>query len=147
MAKISGASDSASVLLMNIQGWHWLVWSPYNPRDSQESSPAPQFESINSSALSLLSFMDFPVSQMVKNLPVMLETQVRSLVQEDPLEKKKASHSNILALRIPWAEEPGRLQSTGSQRVGHDWVTNTFTFILLYGPRNNLPKIWPINLA
>jgi len=64
--------------------------------------------------------MDFPVSQMVKNLPVMLETQVRSLVQEDPLEKKKATHSSILALRIPWAEEPGRLQSTGSQRVGHD---------------------------
>ena len=50
----------------------------------------------------------------------MQETQVRSLGQEDPLEKGMETHSNILAWRIPWAEEPGRLQYTGSQRVGHD---------------------------
>ena len=57
---------------------------------------------------------------MVKNLPPMQETQVRSLGQEDPLEKGLASHSSILAWRIPWTEEPGGLQFFGSQRVGHD---------------------------
>ena len=57
---------------------------------------------------------------MVKNLSAMWETQVRSLGQEDPLEKGMATHSSILAWRIPWTEEPSRLQSKGSQRVGHD---------------------------
>ena len=57
---------------------------------------------------------------MVKHLPVMQETQVQSLGWEDPLEKEMATHSSILAWRIPWIEEPGRLQSTGSQRVRHD---------------------------
>ena len=57
------------------------------------------------------------VVQMVTNLPAMQETQVRSLGQEDPLEKEMATHSSILAWRIPWTEEPGRLQSMGSQKV------------------------------
>ena len=57
---------------------------------------------------------------MVKNLPVMQETQVRSLGWEVPLEKGMAIHSSILAWGIPWTEEPGRLQSVGSQRVRHD---------------------------
>ena len=57
---------------------------------------------------------------MVKNLSAMQETWVQSLGQEDPLEKGMANHSSILALRIPWTEEPGRLQSKRSQRVGHD---------------------------
>ena len=65
------------------------------------------------------------VAQMVKNLPVMRKTGVRSLDWEDPLEKGMATHSSILAWRIPWKEEPGRLQSMGSQRVGHDFI---FTF-------------------
>ena len=60
------------------------------------------------------------VAQTVKHLPVMRKTQVRSLGWEDLLEKEMATHSSILAWRIPWIEEPGRLQSTGSQRVGHD---------------------------
>ena len=60
------------------------------------------------------------VAQRLKRLPEMRETWVRSLVWEDPLEKEMATHSNILAWRIPWTEEPGGLQSTGSQRVGHD---------------------------
>ena len=60
------------------------------------------------------------MAQTVKNLPAMLETKVRSLGWEDTLEKEIVTHSSILAWRIPWAEEPGRLQSTGSQRVGHD---------------------------
>jgi len=57
---------------------------------------------------------------MVKNLPAMRETQVQSLGWENPLEKGMATHFNILAWRIPWTVEPGRLQSMGSQRVRHD---------------------------
>ena len=64
------------------------------------------------------------VAQSVKHLPTMRETQVRSLGQEDPLEKEMATHSSTLAWKIPWTKEPGRLQSMGSQRVGHDWVTS-----------------------
>ena len=60
------------------------------------------------------------VAQMVKNLPAVWETWVRSLGQEDLLVKGVATHSNILAWRIPWREELGRLQSMGSQRVRHD---------------------------
>ena len=60
------------------------------------------------------------VAQTVKNLPAMWETQVQSLGWEDLLEKEMATHSSILALKIPWAEEPGRLQTMGSQRVGHN---------------------------
>ena len=63
---------------------------------------------------------DFPIAQVIKNLPVMQETWVQSLGQEDPLEKEKAIHYSILAWRIPWTEEPGGLQSMGSQRVGHN---------------------------
>ena len=57
---------------------------------------------------------------MVKRLPTMQETQVQSLGWEDPLEKEMAIHSSVLAWKIPWAEEAGRLQSMGSRRVGHD---------------------------
>ena len=60
------------------------------------------------------------VAQMVKYLPAMWETQVRSLCQEDPLEKAMATHSSTPAWKIPRMEEPGRLQSMGSQRVRHD---------------------------
>ena len=58
--------------------------------------------------------------QLIKRLSTMRETQVRSLGQEDPLEKEMAIHSSPIAWRIPWTEESGRLQSMGSQRVGHD---------------------------
>ena len=64
------------------------------------------------------------VAQTVKRLPTMWETQVRSLGQEDPLEKEMAPHSSTLAWKIPWTEESGRLQSTGSQRVRHDRATS-----------------------
>ena len=57
---------------------------------------------------------------MIKNPPAMQETWVQSLGQDDPLEEEMATHSSILAWRIPWTEEPGRLQSLGSQRVGHN---------------------------
>ena len=59
------------------------------------------------------------VAQTVKRLPTVQETWVRSLGQEDPLEKEMATHSSTLAWRIPWTEERSRLQSMGSQRVGH----------------------------
>ena len=57
---------------------------------------------------------------MIKHLPAMQETQIRSLGQDDPLEKGMATHSSILAWKIPWMEEPGRLQSMGSQRAGQN---------------------------
>ena len=65
-----------------------------------------------------------PGGSEVKRLPAMQETWVWSLGWEDPLEKEMVTHSIILAWRIPWTEKPGRLQSTGSQRVEHDWATS-----------------------
>ena len=64
------------------------------------------------------------MAQRLKRLPEMQETRVPTLGWEDPLEKEMATHSSILAWRIPWTEEPGGLQSTGLQRVGHDWATS-----------------------
>ena len=72
--------------------------------------------------------MGFPSGSVVKNLPAMQETQFWSLGWEDPLEEGMATHCSILAWRIQWTEEPGELQSMGSQRVRQDWVT--FTFLL-----------------
>ena len=79
------------------------------------------------------------VTQTVKHLPSMQETRVWSLGRENPLEKETATHSSTLAWKIPWMEEPGRLQSMELQRVGHDWVTS---FSLFYITRsNNLHKV------
>ena len=64
------------------------------------------------------------MAQRVKNLPAIQETQIRSLDQEDPLEREMATHCSILAWRIPWTEEPGGLQSMGSLRVGHNGAVN-----------------------
>ena len=66
----------------------------------------------------------FLVDQTVKHLPAMWETWVRFLGREDPLEKEMAIHSSTLAWKIPWTEEPDRIQSMGSQRVRHDWATS-----------------------
>ena len=66
----------------------------------------------------------FLVAQMVKHLPTMLETRVQSPGWDDLLEQEMATHSSILAWKIPWTEEPGGLQSKGSQKVGHDWATS-----------------------
>ena len=79
-----------------------------------------------------LCILPFPMAQQVKNLLSRWKTQetwVWSLGQEDSLEKQMATHSSTLAWRIPWTEKPDGLWSMGSQRVRHDWVTNTFTFI------------------
>ena len=73
------------------------------------------------------TFLRTTVAQMVKNLPAIEETRVRSLGREDPLEKGMATHFSNLAWRIPWTEMPGGLQSMGSQRVRQNWVTNTQT--------------------
>ena len=72
------------------------------------------------------------VAQMVKRLPAIRETRVQSPGREDPLEKEMATHSSTLAWKIPWVEEPGRLQSMGLQRVGHDWATS-LSVIYLFG--------------
>ena len=71
------------------------------------------------------------VAQIVQNLSAMQETRVQSLGLEDPLEKEMATHSSIIAWRIPWIEEPGRPSPWGPQGVGDHWVTNTFTFSAL----------------
>ena len=71
------------------------------------------------------------VPQRLKCLPAMRETRFQSLGREDPLEEEMATHSSILAWRIPWTEEPGGLQSTGSQRVGHNWATSLSLFFFL----------------
>ena len=75
------------------------------------------------------------VTQRVKHLPAMWETWVWSLGQEDPLEKEMATHYSILAWRIPWMEEPGGLQSTGSQRVGNNWELHSL---------NIYSKVWKL---
>ena len=72
------------------------------------------------------------VAQTMKCLPAMQETWVWSLGQEDPLEKEMATHSSTLAWKIPWAEEPGRWQSMGSQRVELDWVTSLSFFLSFF---------------
>ena len=71
-----------------------------------------------------LSLWASRVAQRLKRLPPMRETWARSLGWEDLLEKEMVTHSSILAWRVPWTEEPGRLQSTGSQKVGHNWATS-----------------------
>ena len=74
------------------------------------------------------------VAQTVKGLPTMWEPLVRSLGWEDPLGKEMATHSSILAWKIPWTEEPGWLLSMGSQRVGHDWTTPLTTSFIVFSP-------------
>ena len=69
----------------------------------------------------LYYYLGFLLAQMVKNQPAVLEMQVQSLHRGDPLEKGMATRCSILAWRIPWTEEPGRLQSMGLHRFGHDW--------------------------
>ena len=81
------------------------------------------------------------VAQTVQNLSAMQETQVWSLGGEDPIEKGMATHSSIIAWRIPWTEESDRLQSMGLQRVRHNWETNSFTFCIIM-----CQNIWQNNI-
>ena len=82
------------------------------------------------------------MAQRIKHLPAMQETRVQSLGWEDPLEKEMAIHSSILAWRIPWREEAGRLQSMGLQRVEHDRATSHMSIIIyvLKHARNSTPE-------
>ena len=99
------------------------------------SPPQPSCSTFNTSRRNDPSFPPKTraslVAQMVRHLPAMQETWVRFLGQEDPLEKEMAIHSSTLAWKIPWMEEPDRLQSMGSQRVRHDWATSLSLFLLL----------------
>ena len=87
----------------------------------------------------------FPGGSVVKNLPANAgETQVRSLGREDPLVKAMATHSSVLAWEIPWTEEPGGLQSMGSQTVGHDLMTkqtNKYVYIYIYFRRERVTRL------
>ena len=85
------------------------------------------------------------VAQSVKNLPAVQETQVQFLGWEDPLEKEMATHSSILAWKISWTEEPDGLQSRGLQRVEHDWVTNTYTYLITVNTQKRILLNTPLS--
>ena len=90
----------------------------------------------------------FPTQGSNLGLPRCRQTLYRqSLGGEDPLEKRMATHSSILGWRIPWTEEPGSVQSMGWQRVGHNWMTNTFTFNWLLVPGKCQALCWRLNKA
>ena len=98
-------SNSCPRLFPEPWGLTWNIWFICCSRKQNLNDPKVRLSSL--------------VAQMVKRLPAMQETRVRSLSWEDPLEKEMATHSSILAWKIPWTGEPGRLQSMGSLRVGH----------------------------
>ena len=139
-----GASASASVLPMNIQDWFPFGLTGLISLQSKELLKSIlQHHSSKESILQCWAFFmvqlshpymaykaDFSslAAQAVKNLPAKQKTWVQSLGQEDPMEKGIETHPSILAWETPWAEVPGRLQSMGSQRVRHDWATNTLIF-------------------
>ena len=85
---------------------------------------ATTLEAVRGLLIAVVSLVAGDLGLMPKHLPAMRETRLRSLGREDPVEKEMATHSSTLAWKIPWTEEPGRLQSMGSQRVGHDWATS-----------------------
>ena len=87
-----------------------------SPKSQEENVQRRKTTGLNSARNSVNTSL---VAQTVKRLSIMRETWVRSLGWEDPLEKEMASHSRTITWKIPWTEEPGRLQSMGSQRVGH----------------------------
>ena len=118
LMKVKEESEKA-VLKLNIQKAKIMASSPINSWqiDGKTMETVTGFIFLGYQITSL-------VAQMVKCLSTMRETWVRSLGREDPLEKEMAIHSSTIAWKIPWTEEPGRLQSMGSQRVGHDWATS-----------------------
>ena len=109
---------SSPMISWQIDGEKWKPWQT-------SFSWAPKSLHMVPAAMKLKDTWVSLVAQTVKSLPAMQETQVLYLGQENPLEKGRASHSNILAWRIPWTEEPDGLHSIGLQRVRHSWVTNT----------------------
>ena len=98
----------------SLVGWGWAPSKRFSLPCQPERAERISTESL------LITFMPLSlVAQMVEDPPIMQETWFPSLGREDPLEEEMATHSSILAWRIPWTEEPGGLQSTGMQRVGH----------------------------
>ena len=100
------------------------LWQGESFLGHQHCSPEGSYLTLREDVVLILQRGYFPGGSAVKNPPAMQEPQemqVRSLGWEDPLEEGMATQSSILARRIPWTEEPGRLQSMGSQRVRHDW--------------------------
>ena len=119
------------ILLFSSISFHWslrkaflsllvVLWNSAFKWVNLSFSPLP-FASLLFTAIFKASSL---VAQTVKRLSTMRKTWVRSLGQEDPLEKEMAIHSSTIAWKIPWTEEPGRLQSIRSQRIGHDWETS-----------------------
>ena len=111
-------------ILQTEESFHFLILMP------KQFTLAPRATEERTENMCLWLVWASLVAQMVKHLPTMRETRVRSLGREDLLEKEMATHSSILAWKIPWTEDPGRLQSMQSQRVRHDWATSLslFTF-------------------
>ena len=113
-----------------IYGWELREWS-WEGRVPPENIFCPRCWGAGAQVAGKMKWQpamgDSLVAWLVKNLPAVQETWVQSLGWEDPLEKQMATHSSILAWKISWTEKPGGLQSMGSQRVEHDWATNTDT--------------------
>ena len=131
--------DRISVFIRRDTGEVAFSPSPISLAHSLSPPPFPPSALLPLPLLLLLSFLIFIylfgcwtslVAQMAKHLPIMWETRVLSLSWEDLLEKEMATHCSILAWKMPWTEEPGGLQSMGSQRVGHDWVTSLYLAVL-----------------
>ena len=145
-----GVSASPSVLPMNIQGWFPLGLTGLISLLSKGFSRV--FSSTTLWKHQLFGTMP-SLAQRLKRLPAVQETWVWSLGGEDTLVKEMATHSSILAWRIPWMEEPGRLQSTGLQRVGHNWATSLHFRPSLWSNSNihiwllEKPQLWWIDLC
>ena len=143
---MKGSPGAPRALLESPLPWGALsAWWPWWPRRRSPSTTQAASELLrpcsgiqrgghknNNTSLLLLYGLPWWLSRLKKkNNPSMLETQVLSLGQEDPLEKGMATHSSVLAWRIPWTEEPGGLQSMGLQRVWHNRATNALELLLL----------------
>ena len=136
---ISHRDEEIRVLYAGICGNQWLTDHQIPKMNWMGGLPSYFLTNVGRKILALLGrgqscitivgiyslLFSFLAAQMVKSPLAMQETQVWSLGQEDPLEKGVAAHSSILSWRIPWTEEPGVAKSMGSQRVRHDWGTNT----------------------
>ena len=115
---------------LELEIWNGLKWNTGHPGGegfAEIKGQSQETESCKGSRKEQASL----VTQTVKNLPAVWETWVQSLSWEDPLEEGMATHSSILAWRIPWIEEPGRLQSMGLQRVRQDWATECVSYVCL----------------
>ena len=123
----TGDSASASVLPMNILDWSPLGWTGWISLQSKGLS-----RDFSNTTVQKHQFFWHPVAQIIKLRLQCRKPSFSPWVGKIPLEEERDTHSSILAWKIPWTGEPGGLQPIGSERVGHDWMTNTHS--LLYGP-------------